>query len=92
MNEMWVRSLGQKDPLEEGIAATPVFLPGKSHGQRRLAGYSLWDHKSLVTKQQMHTHVDTHTHTHTHTDIYILTIILGTYYHYTVENIEAQEI
>ena len=24
---------------------TPVFLPGKSHGQRSLAGYSLWGHK-----------------------------------------------
>ena len=25
---------------------TPVFLSGKFHGQRRLAGYSPWDHKS----------------------------------------------
>ena len=25
--------------------STPVFLPGKSHGQRSLAGYSPWDHK-----------------------------------------------
>ena len=24
--------------------ATPVFLPGKSHGQRRLLGYSPWVH------------------------------------------------
>ena len=24
---------------------TPVFLPGKSHGQRSLAGYSPWGHK-----------------------------------------------
>ena len=24
---------------------TPVFLPGKSHGWRSLAGYSPWDHK-----------------------------------------------
>ena len=35
---------------------TPVFLPGKSHRQRRLAGYSPWGHKrvrlNLVTKQQ----------------------------------------
>ena len=23
---------------------TPVFLPGKSHEQRSLAGYSPWDH------------------------------------------------
>ena len=31
-------TLGQEDPLEEGME-TPVFLPGESHGQRRLVGY-----------------------------------------------------
>ena len=25
---------------------TPIFLPGESHGQRNLAGYSPWGHKS----------------------------------------------
>ena len=34
---------------------TPVFLPGKSHGQRSLAGYTPWGCKgvghNLVTKQ-----------------------------------------
>ena len=29
---------GWEDPLEEEMA-TPVFLPGESHGQRSLAGY-----------------------------------------------------
>ena len=24
---------------------TPVFLPGESHGQRSLAGYSPWGHR-----------------------------------------------
>ena len=28
-----------------GTPSTPVFLPGESHGQRSLAGYSPWDHK-----------------------------------------------
>ena len=42
---MWVRSLGQEDPLEEGWLPTPVFLPGESHGQRSLVGYSPWGHK-----------------------------------------------
>ena len=41
--EMWVWSLGQEDPLEEEMA-TPV-LPGKSHGQRSLAGCSPESHK-----------------------------------------------
>ena len=39
MQEMWVGPLGQEDPLEEEIP-TPVFLPGESHGQRSLIGYS----------------------------------------------------
>ena len=37
---MRVRSLGQEDLLEEGIAPHAVFLPGESYGQRSLAGYS----------------------------------------------------
>ena len=28
------------DSLKEGTQTTPVFLPGKSHGQGSLAGYS----------------------------------------------------
>ena len=36
--EMWVQSLGQECPLEE--EPTLVFLPGKSHEQRSLEGYS----------------------------------------------------
>ena len=37
---MQLQCLGREDPLEEGMATTPVFLPGESHGQRSLAGYS----------------------------------------------------
>ena len=36
-------TLGQEDPLEKGMATTPVFLPGESQGQRSLAGYSPGD-------------------------------------------------
>jgi len=42
MQEIWVRSLGQEDPLEKGMAIHSRFLPGESHGQRSLAGYSPW--------------------------------------------------
>ena len=28
---------------------TPVFLPGKSHRERSMAGYSLWGHKESDT-------------------------------------------
>ena len=34
-----------EDPLEKEMATTPVFLPGESHGQRSLAGYSPWNPK-----------------------------------------------
>ena len=47
MQGMQVQSLGQEDLLEEEMQPTPVFLPGKSHGQRSLAGYSLWGRKEL---------------------------------------------
>ena len=44
---MQVQFLCQEDPLEGGVATTPVFLPGESHGQRSLAGYSPWGCKEL---------------------------------------------
>ena len=34
---------------EENGDPTPIFLPGKSHGQRSLAGYSPWGHKEWDT-------------------------------------------
>ena len=32
---------------------TPVFLPGKSHGQRSLVGYSPWGCKESDTTEQL---------------------------------------
>ena len=55
--ETWVRSLGQvgKIPWRREWQPTPVFLPGKSHGQRSLEGYSSWGRKeSVTTKLSMH--------------------------------------
>ena len=34
-----------KIPWRRTWQPTPEFLPGESHGQRSLAGYSPWDHK-----------------------------------------------
>ena len=45
--ETWGRSLGQEDPLKKVPATHPAFLPGKSHGQRSLVGYSPWGCKLL---------------------------------------------
>ena len=39
--------LGREDPWRRKWQPTPVFLPGKSHGQRSLEGYSPWGHKEL---------------------------------------------
>ena len=40
-----VQPLGMEDPLEEGRATHPVFLPGESHGQLSLVSYSPWGRK-----------------------------------------------
>ena len=37
---------------------TPVFLPGKFHGQRSLAGYSPWGHKELAMTVELTQLVD----------------------------------
>ena len=56
MQESWVQSLGREDALEKEMATHSIFLPGKSHGQRNLAGYSPFCCRrvghNLVTKQQ----------------------------------------
>ena len=36
------------------MATTPVFLPGESHGQRSLVGYSPWGRKELHTTEWLH--------------------------------------
>ena len=48
----WVRKI----PWVRKWLPTPVFLPGKSQGQRTLAGYSLWGHRDWDTTQHAHTH------------------------------------
>ena len=45
--ETRVQSLGREDPREKGMHPSPVFLPGESHGQRSLSGYSPWGHKRV---------------------------------------------
>ena len=39
-----------------GGLPTPVFVPGKSHGQRSLAGYSPWGSKELDITEQLSLH------------------------------------
>ena len=40
---LWIGKL----PWRRKWRPTTVFLPGKSHGQRRLVGYSPWSHKRV---------------------------------------------
>jgi len=49
MQETWVRSLGQEDPLEKEKAITTVFLLEESRGQRSLVDCSPWGHRELDT-------------------------------------------
>ena len=42
MQKTQVWSLGWEDPQRRARLPTPVFLPGKSHGQRSLEGYGPW--------------------------------------------------
>ena len=37
------------------MATAPVFLPGESHGQRTLAGYSQWGRKESDTTERLKT-------------------------------------
>ena len=44
MQKTRVQSLGLEDPWRRKWLPTTVFLPGKSHGERSLGGYSPWGH------------------------------------------------
>ena len=53
VQEMHVPLLSREDPLRRKWQPTPVFLPGKSHRQRSLVGYSLWGLKEPDMTQQL---------------------------------------
>ena len=57
MFDLWVGKI----PWRRKWQPTPVFLPGKTHGQRSLAGYSPWGCKDLDMIEQLNTHTHTHT-------------------------------
>ena len=44
-----------KIPWSRKWQHTPVFLPGKFYGQRRLAGYSPWNCKEFDSTEHTHT-------------------------------------
>ena len=52
MIDPWI----EKIPWRRAWQLAPVFLPGGSHGQRRLAGYSPWGCKESDTTEQLTLH------------------------------------
>ena len=56
-----------RSPRKGNGNPTPVFLPGESHGQRSLAGYSPWGRKELdTTEWPTHTQKTYILYIHTH--------------------------
>ena len=51
---MRVQCLRREDPLEEEMATPPVFLTGKSHGQRGQAGYRAWGRQESALSPHAH--------------------------------------
>ena len=56
VQETEVPSLDREDPWRMKWQSTPVFLPGKLHGQRSLAGYSLYCCKEPDMTEQLSMH------------------------------------
>jgi len=50
----WVRKI----PWRRAWQPTPVYLPGESHGQRSLAGYSKWGHEKSDTTKWLNMHAN----------------------------------
>ena len=63
------RDSSQEDPLEEGMAthSSIHFLPGESHGQRSLEGYSPWGCRESDMTDQLSMH---------RTHVYIICVYL----------------
>ena len=71
--DFWVRKI----PWRKEWQPNPAFLPGESHGQRSLVGYSPWDHKESNTTERLNvptqtqgtqcicTHIFIHVYTNT---------------------------
>ena len=63
--EMAIHSINIQIPWRRKWQSTPIFLPGKFHGQRSPEGYSLWGRKDLDTTEHAHMHERMHACTQT---------------------------
>ena len=64
MQETWFNPWVRKISWRRKWQPTPIFLPGKFHRHRSLAGCSPWSCKELDTTEQL----STHTHTSSSSD------------------------
>ena len=66
LKETWINLMVRRIPWRMKMQPASVVLPGKSHVQKSLVGYSPWSCKrvrhKLATKHITHTHTHTHTH------------------------------
>ena len=53
VQEAWVQSKGQEDPLEKEIATHSSILAWEFHGQRSLVGYNPWVTKSWMQLSEL---------------------------------------
>ena len=68
MQETWVQSLGQEDPLEKEMVTHSSILAWRIPWTEESGGLQpIGLQESDTTKQ-----LDTHTHTHTHTGYHVL--------------------
>ena len=76
MQEIWVRSLGWEDPLEEEMATHSSILPGESHGQRSLEGLQSMG-LQRVRLDWVHTLTDSHSKDLVGGQGYVSTLLLS---------------
>ena len=55
IEETWIRSPGQEDPLEEGMTTHSSILAWRIPWTEEPGGYSQWGHKELDTTEQLNT-------------------------------------
>ena len=53
VQETWFSPWVRKIPGRRKWQPTPLFLPGESHGQKSLVGYSLWGGKELDMTERL---------------------------------------
>ena len=57
MQETWVGKI----PWRKEWLTSPIFLPGESHGQKRLVCYNPWGHKKSDMTEQLRKHAQEET-------------------------------